>query len=334
MMELVTGGSGSGKSAYAESAVCRLHGLLCRKTGERTPLYYIADMVPYGRETEEKIANHRRMRAGKGFRTLEWYQDLSGKLIQEGSPSMENTCVLLECVSNLTANEMYMEGGAGERTVEAVVRGVGLLKKKCRYLVVVTNDVFAESVPDSPEMTAYKQNLARISLALAEAADRVTEVVYGIPVCLKGSAADPEKRGREQQESTGERERKDIHEAYNRRRVPGKAGVCEEDIPGAEWTDGAECPLQAVTECGAMYNFQTFVRRWLKAGMTKEGLIREILEKNMQMIIVCDEIGCGLVPVDAFEREYREAVGRICSVLAGEAERVDRVVCGIGTRIK
>ena len=110
MMELVTGGSGSGKSAYAESAVCRLHGLLCRKTGERTPLYYIADMV----------------------RTLEWYQDLSGKLIQEGSPSMENTCVLLECVSNLTANEMYMEGGAGERTVEAVVRGVGLLKKKCR----------------------------------------------------------------------------------------------------------------------------------------------------------------------------------------------------------
>ena len=83
MMELVTGGSGSGKSAYAESAVCRLHRLLCRKTGERTPLYYIADMVPYGRETEEKIANHRRMRAGKGFRTLEWYQDLSGKLIQE-----------------------------------------------------------------------------------------------------------------------------------------------------------------------------------------------------------------------------------------------------------
>ena len=65
MMELVTGGSGSGKSAYAEDAVCRLHRNLCRKNGERVPLYYIADMVPYGRETEEKIADHRRMRAGK-----------------------------------------------------------------------------------------------------------------------------------------------------------------------------------------------------------------------------------------------------------------------------
>ena len=63
-------------------------------------------------------------------------------------------------------------------------------------------------------------------------------------------------------------------------------------------------------------------------------LRRVILEKNREIIIVCDEIGCGLVPVDAFEREYREAVGRILSALAGEAERVDRVVCGIGTRIK
>lgn len=334
MMELVTGGSGSGKSAYAESAVCRLHGLLCRKTGERTPLYYIADMVPYGRETEEKIANHRRMRAGKGFLTLEWYQDLSGKLIQEGSPSMENTCVLLECVSNLTANEMYMEGGAGERTVEAVVRGVGLLKKKCRHLVVVTNDVFAESVPDSPEMTAYKQNLARISLALAEAADRVTEVVYGIPVCLKGSAADPENAAENSRRAQEREKGRTSMKLITGGAYQGKLEYAKKIYPGAEWTDGAECPLQAVTECGAMYNFQTFVRRWLKAGMTKEGLIREILEKNMQMIIVCDEIGCGLVPVDAFEREYREAVGRICSVLAGEAERVDRVVCGIGTRIK
>ena len=47
MMELVTGGSGSGKSAYAESVICGKHRLLCETT-ENAPLYYIADMVPYG----------------------------------------------------------------------------------------------------------------------------------------------------------------------------------------------------------------------------------------------------------------------------------------------
>lgn len=334
MMELVTGGSGSGKSAYAEDAVCRLHRYLCRETGERVPLYYIADMVPYGRETEEKIANHRRMRAGKGFMTLEWYQDLSGKLTREGAPPMENACVLLECISNLTANEMYMEGGAGANTAEAVVRGVSLLKKMCRHLVVVTNDVFAESVPDSPEMAVYKQNLAEISRRLAEEANRVTEVVYGIPLSLKKSAADTENTaensGRAQERGKGRSSMKLITGgAYQ-----GKTDYAKKIYPDAEWTDGADCPLHAIAECRAVDHFHLFVRRWLKAGRSKEELIDMIFTENSGIIIACDEIGCGLVPVDAFEREYREAVGRICTVLAGEAQRVDRVVCGIGTRIK
>lgn len=331
MMELVTGGSGSGKSAYAEEAVCRLHRLLCREAGERVPLYYIADMFPYGRETEEKIANHRRMRAGKGFQTLEWYQNLTEKLTRETAPDMENACVLLECLSNLTANEMYMEGGAGEDTEEAVVHGVTLLKKKCRHLVAVTNDVFSESVPDSPGMTAYKQCLARISRRLAGEAERVTEVVCGIPVCLKKETSDRQERdGQEKKREKGRTPMRLITGgAYQ-----GKLDYAKRLYPEADWTDGAECPLESVTEWRAVNHFQVFVRRWLKAGKTRDELLDVLLGTGAERIIVCDEIGCGLVPVDAFEREYRETVGRICAVLAGKAERVDRVVCGIGTRIK
>ena len=80
MMELVTGGSGSGKSAYAEERICTLHRRLCEERNTEIPLYYIADMIPYGRETEQKIGKHRQQRAGKGFVTLEWYVDLPGKL--------------------------------------------------------------------------------------------------------------------------------------------------------------------------------------------------------------------------------------------------------------
>ena len=70
MMELVTGGSGSGKSAYAEDRICALYEEY-RKTGKKEQkLYYIATMYPYGTETEEKIADHRRRREGNGIQTL------------------------------------------------------------------------------------------------------------------------------------------------------------------------------------------------------------------------------------------------------------------------
>ena len=42
----------------------------------------------------------------------------------------------------------------------------------------------------------------------------------------------------------------------------------------------------------------------------------------------------GIVPIDSFEREYRERTGRILVKLAEQADEVVRVVCGIGQRIK
>lgn len=323
MMELVTGGSGSGKSAYAESVICGKHRLLCETT-ENAPLYYIADMVPYGRETEKKIEAHRKMRAGKGFATLEWYVDLPGKISAPDSPELKGSCVLLECVSNLTANEMYEPAGAqntGGDTPESVIKGVRMLKERCAHLVVVTNDVFRESVPDSEEMTAYKDNLGMINRALAEMADRVTEVVSGVPVCIKSGSDMADGTGKQMKFITGG--------AYQ-----GKLEYAKKLYPGAEWTDGAGCSLREILSCGAVDHFHLFVRRWLQEGKTPQELIRAILDKNRDLIIVCDEIGCGLVPTDAFEREYRESVGRICTELVKYANEVYRVTCGIGGRLR
>ena len=323
MMELVTGGSGSGKSAYAESVICGKHRLLCETT-ENAPLYYIADMVPYGRETEKKIEAHRKMRAGKGFATLEWYVDLPGRISAPDSPELKGSCVLLECVSNLTANEMYEPAGAqntGGDTPGSVIKGVRMLKERCAHLVVVTNDVFRESVTDSEEMTAYKGNLGMINRALAEMADQVTEVVFGVPVCIKSGSDMADGTGKQMKFITGG--------AYQ-----GKLEYAKKLYPGAEWTDGAGCSLQEILSCGAVDHFHLFVRRWLQEGKTPQELIRAILDKNRDLIIVCDEIGCGLVPTDAFEREYRESVGRICTQLVEYADEVYRVTCGIGGRLR
>ena len=331
MMELVTGGSGSGKSAYAEEALCGPASFPDRGQGNETGTqqdgqrYYIATMPSWDKETEKKIAKHRAMRAGKGFCTLEWYTDFEERLERADCPGMEGADILVECLSNLTANEMYMEGGAGKNTADAVIRGILCLRDRCRNLVVVTNDVFSESAEDSPEMRIYKETLGRINCALAEAADRVTEVVCGIPCTVK-----PETGRKTEEEKEGDGGMRIITGGA----FQGKRAFAEKLYPGVEWTDGGRCALDEIRTCRAVYGFHEFVKRWLEQGKNWEELASLMLEENRDLILICDEIGCGLVPVDAFEREYRESTGRVMNALTVQAERVDRVVCGIGRRIK
>ena len=81
-------------------------------------------------------------------------------------------------------------------------------------------------------------------------------------------------------------------------------------------------------------HFHQWVRRRLSEGECPEKDVQSFLNRCENCIIICDEIGNGIVPVDAFEREYRERTGRILIRLAQEAEEVERVICGIGQRIK
>lgn len=76
------------------------------------------------------------------------------------------------------------------------------------------------------------------------------------------------------------------------------------------------------------------VRQQLLDGKDPLEEVKKRLHGQTSLVIVSDETGYGLVPVDAFERRYREAAGRVNCFLAGEAEQVIRVVCGIGMKLK
>ena len=170
MMHLITGGSGSGKSAYAEEQILAMQGD-CR--------IYIATMDPYDEESHRRIQRHRRMRAEKNFTTIECYRDLETVELPEGAD------VLLECMSNLLANEMYSEDGAKERAVEEILQGIHMLQKQAAHLVLVTNEVFSDGIVYDPDTIQYQKQLAKINQVLAAEADEVTEVIYGIPWKLK-----------------------------------------------------------------------------------------------------------------------------------------------------
>lgn len=198
MVVLVTGGSGSGKSAFAEEYLMRL-------STQAETKYYIATMQPFGEESLAKIRRHQRLRAGKGFTTIEQSRDLTkaaqriAKLpnqFQEEAVTInrpENSVpfirdtALLECMSNLVANEMFSGADivSEDVVVGLILQGIKNLSTKVDELVIVSNNVFEDGISYDATTQAYIRALGRINTGVAALADTVTEVVVGIPVPVK-----------------------------------------------------------------------------------------------------------------------------------------------------
>lgn len=194
MVYLVTGGSGSGKSAYAESLLSGFEHIDNR--------YYIATMQVYGDEGKKRVERHRRLRAGKGFLTVEqtvqigeaiekfWIEESDERVkekIDMQYTALNTAAAIVECVSNLTANEMFDEKGqrSEQEVVNSVVLGLKQLAKSVQELVIVTNNVFDDGISYDESTMSYIRALARINIELAKWADEVTEVIAGIPVIWK-----------------------------------------------------------------------------------------------------------------------------------------------------
>ena len=192
MLTLITGGSGSGKSAYAEKYVLQL--------GENR--IYIATMRPYGEGAKERIRRHREARKDKGFSTVECYRSLAEADLPE------NANVLLEDLGNLAANILF--DGSGEECPDAnaaselsggsapdkdresalsaakeIANDVAALYSRCSHLTVVSNDVFSSGKDYDSATLYYMQVLAFTERMIAGAADLVAEVYFGIPGILK-----------------------------------------------------------------------------------------------------------------------------------------------------
>lgn len=177
MMSLIIGGSGSGKSEYAESRICAI-----AVDGKK---YYLAAMQVYGEEGKRRVERHRKLRAGKGFLTIE--QPVSADLALQYIDELESASVLLECMTNLAANEMFMESGIRpeKEVVKKITDEITNLHAQVKNLVIVTGNVFEDGIRYDEGTMAYIAALGTINRRLAEMADEVVEVVAGIPLLLK-----------------------------------------------------------------------------------------------------------------------------------------------------
>lgn len=114
----------------------------------------------------------------------------------------------------------------------------------------------------------------------------------------------------------------------------GKAALAEKRYPGLNWVNGEETDWEALKSAEGILNFHAFIRKEMQKEKDVGELAEQLIRCNPDVILVSDEVGYGVVPIDAFDRAYREAVGRICTKLAAYSSEVTRVVCGIGMVIK
>lgn len=186
---VIYGGSGSGKSQVAENLSEKLY-----HQRKKEVLYYIATMIPYGEESQKKIERHRRQRQEKHFVVKEIYYDIG-----EEKDTFRNAMLLLDCLSNLVANEWYRfisnmkvmgqedVKKAKEKISQKIVKELDRLKRQNCDLIVVTNDIFRSVRTHWEGEEDYLSCLGLVNQKLMEQSDCIYQIMAEEGICINNN---------------------------------------------------------------------------------------------------------------------------------------------------
>ena len=175
MLTIIYGASGSGKSEYAEE-------LLMNAPDKNK--YYLATMKVSTDEDLKRVERHKKLRAGKGFWAVEQEDNISDVL---DKISVADSALLLECMSNLVANEMFKEDAtvSSKEVSEKIISEIKKINKKINNFFIVTNNVFDDGCEYDEVTMDYLKALSIVNMRLFEIAGEAYEIVAGIPIRLK-----------------------------------------------------------------------------------------------------------------------------------------------------
>ncbi len=304
---MVLGGASSGKSEFAEGL-----------SGEGgAAKIYLACMKNDGQEARERIGRHRRLRAGKGFETLEAASLAELEALLERPELFSGKTVLLETLSVLMANEMFSECGIFKNP--GMAEGIAermmavLARIPCGRLIAVSDEIFYDGGRTEtgeaydPATLAYLRALGELHARFGRTAHLVTEVVFGCP--------------------------------YNIRKEMGD--MMDGDIPrglhlltGGAFQGQEEYAAKAYPGVTLLPELSAEFRRLLAEGREPETAIASLLSDEGDKVVIALEIGGGVVPLDPFERGLRERYGRFVTGLSEKAVSVERLLAGLPLRLK
>lgn len=85
---------------------------------------------------------------------------------------------------------------------------------------------------------------------------------------------------------------------------------------------------------GCFYHLEALTRRAAEEWLSSDELVKKLMPYIKNSIVISREVGCGIVPTDASERQYREAHGALLRALCEKAEAVTRIFCGLKEELK
>ena len=301
----ITGGAGSGKSSLAQE--------LASAMSAGGPHYYVATMVPRDDEDRRRISRHIEDRAGMGFRTIE----CPCRFAERIKPDLDGT-YLLDSVTAMLANAMFGERDFvydpdAEQKVAADLR---LFSNCVKHLIVVSDSIFSDAALYDEMTDGYRRGLAYIERQMAAQCDTVIECAAGGAIVHKGKLPAGFRFS-----NTGDTQMELII-----------GGACQGKKEYAISHFGLkDSEIFTCTEDGepdltvrCIDHLERYLRRC--AAEDREPAAPDAFRKDA--ILICEDITCGIVPINALNRKWRELTGRYLQRLAGAGADVTRVFCG------
>jgi adenosylcobinamide kinase/adenosylcobinamide-phosphate guanylyltransferase len=176
-IHLVTGGSRSGKSTFAQRLA----------EARPSPRVFIASCPVIDDEIRLRIQKHRHARSSAEWETVEE----TTRLVDVVERAHHARTLLIDCITLWVNNLMYADQKLGHKTTEEAIavecqKLIAAGRRHPGLVILVTNEVGMGIVPDNPTSRLYRDLVGRANQILAAGADTVTLISCGLPMQLKG----------------------------------------------------------------------------------------------------------------------------------------------------
>ncbi|EIT87052.1 cobinamide kinase/cobinamide phosphate guanylyltransferase [Fictibacillus macauensis ZFHKF-1] len=188
MLTMIIGGVRSGKSGYAER-------LMMDEVKADEVLHYIATSAPYDEEMKQRVKRHQDDRRHYHHQWKTWEQPRHVEQLAASFTAQDR--VLLDCLTNLVSNELFVGWEAGlepwrepafrQACYEKIRDGIRQLTHTAGHVVVVSNEIGHETVWDDEATLYYGQLLGALHQTFVAEAERVLQMEYGLPLLRKGA---------------------------------------------------------------------------------------------------------------------------------------------------
>lgn len=167
-IHLITGGERSGKSTYAESEALRL---------SESPVYLATARV-WDEEFRQRILRHQERR-GPEWTNIE--ED-----IRLSKHDFTGRVVLIDCITLWATNYFFDMQQDVDQALEALKKEFDTLVQQDAIFIFVTNELGMGGMSESRTQRLFTQLQGWMNQYVAARADRVTLMVSGLPLTVKG----------------------------------------------------------------------------------------------------------------------------------------------------